>query len=268
MRSSAAALPAARGAAASRLPRQCVVAPAALSRRATLLRRGGAQRLGCVVTQVSLFVVRRGALRGRAEALPLTCALRRQDAMSNGLDSTVVVAGLSGVWGLAFMLTKLHAGQETETMSREAGFKSLKDEFLAAIKSLKDEQMAANKSLKDEFLAANKSLKDELLAANKSLKDELLAALSASSSGSVRAFLSISVGLQQLDNCDKLTAFAAATSADVAALLRVNSFGQYADALSSLNGVKALTQTEAQLRALGVAEGHVQPLLALFAKQQ
>jgi hypothetical protein len=132
-----------------------------------------------------------------------------------------------------------------------AADKSLKDEFLAAIKSLKDEQMAANKSLKDELLAANKSLKDELLAAYKSLKDELLAALSASSSGSARAFLSISVGLQQLDNCDKLTAFAAATSADLAALLRANGLGQYADALGHLTGVMALTQTEEQLRALG-----------------
>jgi hypothetical protein len=54
----------------------------------------------------------------------------------------------------------------------------------------------------------------------------------------------------------------------VAALLRANGFGHYADALSSLTGVKALTQTEAQLRALGVAEGHVQPLLALFAQQE
>ena len=54
----------------------------------------------------------------------------------------------------------------------------------------------------------------------------------------------------------------------MAALLRANGFGHYADALSSLTGVKALTQTEAQLRALGVAEGHVQPLLALFAQQE
>jgi hypothetical protein len=60
----------------------------------------------------------------------------------------------------------------------------------------------------------------------------------------------------------------AGATKDVAALLRANGFGQYADALSSLTGVKALTQTEAQLRALGVAEGHVQPLLALFAQQE
>ena len=58
------------------------------------------------------------------------------------------------------------------------------------------------------------------------------------------------------------------TSADLAALLRANGLGQYADALGHLTGVMALTQTEEQLRALGVAEGHVQPLLELFAKQQ
>jgi hypothetical protein len=70
MRSSAAALPAARGAAASRLPRQCVAAPAVLSRRTTPARRGGAQRRDRdqVVTQALLFVVCCGALRGRAEA--------------------------------------------------------------------------------------------------------------------------------------------------------------------------------------------------------
>ena len=68
MRSTSPALLAAGGAAASRLPRQRVVAPAALSRRATLPRRGGAQRLGRVVTQASLFEVRLGALRGHAEA--------------------------------------------------------------------------------------------------------------------------------------------------------------------------------------------------------
>ena len=54
----------------------------------------------------------------------------------------------------------------------------------------------------------------------------------------------------------------------MAALLRANGLGQYADALGHLTGVMALTQTEEQLRALGVAEGHVQPLLELFAKQQ
>jgi hypothetical protein len=96
----------------------------------------------------------------------------------------------------------------------------------------------------------------------------LKAELRASSAGSTRAFRSISVGLQQLSNGDKLTAFAAATSADVAALLRANGLGQYATALGYLNGAEALTQTEAQLRALGVAEGHVQPLLALFAQQE
>ena len=107
-----------------------------------------------------------------------------------------------------------------------------------------------------------------MVAANKTLKDELLAALSASSSGSARAFRSISVGLQQLGNGGKLTAFAAATPADVAALLHANGLGQYAAALGYLTGAEAQIVSEAQLRALGVAEGHVQPLRELFATQQ
>ena len=51
-------------------------------------------------------------------------------------------------------------------------------------------------------------------------------------------------------------------------MLRANSLGQYAAALGYLTGAETLMMSEAQLRALGVAEGHVQPLLALFAKQQ
>ena len=91
--------------------------------------------------------------------------------------------------------------------------------------------------------------------------------LSASSVGSARAFRSISKGLQQLGNGGTLTAFAGATPADVAALLRANGLGQYATALEHLTGAEAQNLSEAQLRALGVAEGHVQPLLALLAKQ-
>ena len=94
------------------------------------------------------------------------------------------------------------------------------------------------------------------------------AELRASSAGSARAFRSTSVGLQQLSNGGSLTAFAGATPADVAALLQANGLGQYAAALGYLTGAEVQIMSEAQLLALGVTEGHVQPLLALFAKQQ
>jgi hypothetical protein len=220
MRSSAAVLLAAEGAAASRLPRQCVAAPAVLSRRATPARRGGAQRRGRTVAQASVWAVRRAALRCRVEALPLTRALRRQDAVTKLFDSGLLVAIFGAVWFLAVTLTEIKNEITKLETNMTEGFASMKAE------------------------------------------------LSASAAGSTRAFRSVSLGLQQLSNGNKLTAFAGATPADVAALLRANGLGQYATALGYLTGAEAQQLSEAQLRALGVAEGHVQPLQALFAKQQ
>ena len=221
----------------------------------------------------------------------MTRAPRRQDALSYVADRGFLIASVGGVWYLAAALTKLQIGQDaarkdqeqadkSAKKDQEQANKSLKEELLAAKKdqeeadkSLKEELLAAkkdqeeaNKSLKDELLAANKSLKDELLAANKSLKEELLAELRSSTAGVSRAFRSVGAGMRQLGGGGQLTAFAAATPADVTALLQAHNFGQYATALSHLSGAEALLQSEASLRALGVAEGHAQPLLELLKK--
>ena len=186
----------------------------------------------------------------------MTRAPRRQDALSKGADSGFLVAGVSGVWYLATALTKLQAGQD-----------SAKKEHEQAFKSLKEDQEQAIKSLKEELLAAIKSLKEDQEQAIKSLKEELLAEFRSSTAGVSRAFRSVGAGMRQLGGGGQLTAFAAATPADVAALLQAHNFGQYAATLSHLSGAEALLQSEASLRALGVAEGHAQPLLELLKKQ-
>ena len=156
--------------------------------------------------------------------------LQSWQALSKGFDSAILIAIATGIWYLSAALTKLYAGQEAEKKSRED---------------------------------ANKSLEDKLMAEFKSLKAEI----HAYTAGVSRAFRSVGVGLRQLGDSRELTAFAAATPAQVAALVQAHGFGQYATVLCHLTGTDALIQSGEELHKLGVAEGHVKPLLELFARQ-
>ena len=104
--------------------------------------------------------------------------------------------------------------------------------------------------------------------ANMNAKLDVIIAALAALAGVPHALRSMGLAVQQLANGQAVPAMAAATPAQLAALLRDNSFGQYAQALGHLSGAEALLLTEASLRKLGVAEGHIMPLLTLLSKQQ
>jgi 3-oxoacyl-ACP reductase-like protein len=112
----------------------------------------------------------------------------------------------------------------------------------------------------------NANLDKDMKAVNAKL-DVIIAALAALA-GVPNALRSMGLAVQQVADGQALSALAAATPAQLAALLRDNSLGQYAQALGHLSGAEALLQTDESLRNLGVAEGHIMPLLTLLSKQQ
>ena len=97
--------------------------------------------------------------------------------------------------------------------------------------------------------------------------DVIVAALAALT-GMPNALRSMGLAVEQVADGQPVSALAVATPAQLAALLRDSGFGQYAEALGHLAGEEALLQTEASLRAQGVAEGHAKPLLELLSKQK
>ena len=96
---------------------------------------------------------------------------------------------------------------------------------------------------------------------------ELITALTQTPRDSAREIIGDTFEQEELDS-EQLTAFAAATPAQVAALLAGGGFGQYAVALGHLSCAEALLQTEESLRAQGVAKGHARPLLELLSRQK
>ena len=102
------------------------------------------------------------------------------------------------------------------------------------------------KGVKDSF----KGLKDDMTKLDGKM-DTVVAVLA----GVPLAFGSMGLAVRQVADGEQLTAFAAATPAQVAALLAGGGFGQYAVALGHLSGAEALLQSEASLRKLGVSGG-------------
>ena len=119
-----------------------------------------------------------------------------------------------------------------------------------------------------ENMNANLDTSIKAIDASLNAKLDVFIASLAGLAGVPNALRSMGLAVQQVAGGQAVSAMAAATPAQLAALLRDNSFGQYAQALGHLSGAEALLLTEARLRQLGVAEGHTAPLLTLLSKQQ
>ena len=122
-------------------------------------------------------------------------------------------------------------------------------------------------AVKADMKAGFEGLRADMKAGNEDLRAEMKAnnqRLMAVWAGVPRASRSLGVAVQQVATDRPVTAFAAATPAQVVALLKANGFGQYATALGHLSGAEAMMQTEASLRLLGVIDGDAKPLLELL----
>jgi uncharacterized protein YoxC len=155
-----------------------------------------------------------------------------------------LVAACGGVWLIASTLTSLDKHVKANTANLETKFDNLETKF---------------DNLETKFDNLEKSLNAKL--------DVIVAAVVALT-GVPNALRSMGLAVQQVADGQPVSALAAATPAQQAALLRDSGFGQYAEALGHLSGAEALLQTDASLRAQGVADGHAKPLLELLSKQR
>ena len=175
------------------------------------------------------------------------------------MASGALVAAFGGVWLVASKLSNL----DTKFDSLDTKFDSLEKSVDTKIDSLE-------KSVNAKIDSLEKSVNAKIDNLNKDVKaiDAKLDVIIALFAGVPNALRSMGAAVQQVADGQPVSALAAATPAQLAALLRSNGFGQYAEALGHLSGAEALLQTEASLRSLGVVEGHAKPLLVLLSKQK
>ena len=161
-----------------------------------------------------------------------------QDLAHGDVAPALIVAACTGVAFVAAQLATINAGAS---------------ELKNSIKELKDSSTELKKELKE--------LKDSSDANVKELID-LIAGVPRLGRGTV-------AGLRQISTVSTpLTAFVAASPADVHAWLDGLHLVQYAPVLAPLGGVGLLLQTEATLAAAGVTPVHIALLLREIEKQQ